>query len=334
LGDCLQGRVIKLDRKFPLVELEDGRLMRCKHATDMVKNAGVRAVVGDNVLLNWAEGQDMPLIVSINPRTTSLIRKDPTERSLPQVLASNFDRVLVVHPLNQLNVARLQRELVLAHETGAKVGVVLTKADLAKDEEALVEARRTVESQVGQEVEVLVISNEDEEGLDEVRRLIEPGTCTVLIGRSGVGKSSMVNLLAGSDVARTGAVREYDGKGRHTTVSREIIRLPNGGCVVDMPGVRGLGMWEAEQGIGVAFSEIEELAAHCRFADCRHISEPGCAVRAAVECGELAKERLEAYCKLLDETAQVRRRKEQAAWKHGKMSGVRTFKQKHNHTSK
>ena len=327
----LSGQVVQLDRKYPLVMLASGERVRCKHSTDLMKNADVRAVVGDFVAIDYPQGQDMPLIALVEPRSTQLIRKDPAERSLPQVLAANFDLVLVVHPLNQLNIARLQRELVLAYETGARVGVVLTKSDLAESPEDIVQAQDAVRRQVGDACPVITISNEEEaHGLEAVRAMIPAGVTAVLIGRSGVGKSSMVNLLAGSEVQRTGEVREFDGKGRHTTVSRCIVDIPGGGRVVDMPGVRGLGMWEADQGIGAAFYDVETWAQECKFNDCTHTGEPGCAVARAVRDGELSPERLAAYVKLKDETATIRRRKEQAAWKHGKIGNVRTFKQKHN----
>ena len=136
----------------------------------------------------------------------------------------------------------------------------------------------------------------------------------MLIGKSGAGKSSLVNALAGSDVQETGAVRENDRRGRHTTVSREIIALPGGGFIVDMPGVRGLGMWEAEEGIGAAFPDIERLAAQCKFADCKHESEPGCAVLQAVEQGAVSAQRLKSYKFLRDESQSARDRKERARW--------------------
>ena len=138
----------------------------------------------------------------------------------------------------------------------------------------------------GADVETLVVSEAMPESVEAVRALVPEGTTAVLIGRSGVGKSSLVNLLVGRDVQETGTVRETDGAGRHTTVSREMVSIPHGGYVVDMPGVRGLGLWDADAGIGVAFADVEELAEQCRFRDCKHENEPGCAVRAAVERGE------------------------------------------------
>ena len=159
---------------------------------------------------------------------------------------------------------------------------------------------------------MLVVSEDDPASVEAVRALLAPGTTTVLIGRSGVGKSSLVNMLVGAEVLSVGAVREGDGKGRHTTVSREIVEVPGAGRIVDMPGVRGLGLWDAEEGIGAAFPDVEALAAQCRFRDCTHHEEPGCAVRAAVESSELTPERYASYQALQQEMAAMRDRREEA----------------------
>ena len=305
------GVVVKLDRGFPLVRLADGRELRCEHATSLVKGSDQRAVVGDNVRISLPDGHDKGIIEETLPRRTSFVRKDPTERALPQTLAANFDLVIVAQPIEDINTRRLERELVLAHETGAEVMVVLTKADLMASPEEVEEVRRRIDGFVGND-ELLAISDRDEASVQRLAGIIAEGDKTaVLIGRSGVGKSSLVNMLVGSDVQKTTEVRG-DGKGRHTTVSREIIDLPSGGRIIDMPGVRGLGLWDADEGIGAAFSDIEELASSCRFHDCTHTNEPGCAVRAAVEAGELAASRLESYVRLREESAQVKTRREEA----------------------
>lgn len=315
------GQVIKLDRGYPLVEAVDGRLARCEHATDLVKMGDVRAVIGDVVETSWPtgidQGHDKGIIERILPRKTSLVRKDPAERALPQVLAANFDLVIIAQPLAEVNLRRLERELVLAFETGARVAVVLTKADLADDAERADAVRDQVSALVGTQVPLIVMSALDGASVEAVRALIGAHETAVLIGKSGVGKSSLVNLLVGAEVQQTGRVREGDGKGRHTTVSREIVTLPGGGRVVDMPGVRGLGMWEADAGIGAAFSDIEELAERCRFRDCHHGDEPGCAVRAAVASGALAPERLASYLELKRETSDARQRSVEASWRAG-----------------
>ena len=312
--DVIEGEGIKLDRGFPLVRLDDGRQVRCEHATALVKGDQHRAVIGDRVDVCLHDGHDKATIEGIRPRVRELVRKDPTERALPQVLAANFDRVIVAQPLGEVNMRRLERELVLAYETGAEVTVVLTKADLVDDEARLSEVRDQVRALVGADVGVLVMSVDDPASVDAVRALMPAGVTAVSIGRSGVGKSSLVNLLLGSDAHKTAAVRGGGGKGRHTTVSREIIDLPGGGRVVDMPGVRGLGLWDADAGIEAAFADVERIAASCRFRDCKHEKEPGCAVRAAVEAGDIAPARFASYQALRQETETVKERREQARW--------------------
>ncbi|MGN1360703.1 MAG: ribosome small subunit-dependent GTPase A [Eggerthellaceae bacterium] len=307
------GQVVKLDRGFPLVRcLDTGEQLRCEHATDLVKEGRFRVVVGDRVEVLISQGHDKGIIQDVLERRTELVRKDPAERAVAQVMAANFDLVIIAQPLAEVNIRRLERELVLAFETGAKVAVVLTKADLAQDESAVQQIRRQVQDRAGQQVPVLVISAQQPETVEEVRSLIPQGTVAVLVGKSGVGKSSLINLLVGREVQETGSVREGDGKGRHTTVSREIVPIPQGGFVMDMPGVRGVGVWEAEAGIGAAFADIEEAATRCKFRDCKHAGEPGCAVRAAVAEGQISQERLDSYLSLTTEVKTLRERKEEA----------------------
>lgn len=306
-----EGRVVKLDRGFPLVRLDSGEEVRCEHAISLVKGSEYRAVIGDFVVVALPEGHDKGIIEETLPRTSSFVRKDPTERALPQTLAANFDLVLVAQPIEEVNVRRLERELVLAHETGVQVVVVLTKADLAASREEVEAVRSRIDGFIGDDM-VLVVSEKDPQSVKALADLIADGNkMAVLLGRSGVGKSSLVNMLVGKEVQDTTPVRQ-DGKGRHTTVSREIIELPTGGSVIDMPGVRGLGLWDADEGIGATFSDIEQLAESCRFRDCTHTNEPGCAVKQAVEEGTLSADRLESYIRLREESQQVKERREEA----------------------
>lgn len=305
------GRVVKLDRGFPLVRLVSGEEVRCEHAISLVKGSDQRAVIGDFVSIALPVGHDKGIIEETLPRSSSFVRKDPTERALPQTLAANFDIVLVAQPLEEVNVRRLERELVLAHETGVEVVVVLTKADLVASAKEVEAVRQRIDGFIGND-SVLVVSEKDPESIQSLSDLIaKDNKMAVLLGRSGVGKSSLVNMLVGKEVQPTTPVRQ-DGKGRHTTVSREIIELPNGGSVIDMPGVRGLGLWDADEGIGATFSDIEALALSCRFRDCTHTNEPGCAVKRAVEEGMLSPARLESYIRLREESQQVKVRREEA----------------------
>ena len=317
-----RGVVVKLDRGFPLVRLSDGAEVRCEHATALVKGERVRAAIGDRVVVALPDEHDKGIICGIEPRQTAFVRKDPAERTTGQVLAANFDLVIVVEPIVQLNRNRLERELVLAHETGAQVAVVLTKRDLV-ERDAAQNVLQEVADLAGRDVVVLATSSGDDASIAHVRELVPPGTTAILIGKSGVGKSTLVNRLAGSTLQETAAVRERDGKGRHTTVDRVMIVVPGGGTIVDMPGVRGLGLWEVDQGLGAAFPDVEGLARQCRFRDCTHGGEPDCAVRAAVEAGELAAARVASYRSLAAEIAEVRTRREEASHLRGEKASDR-----------
>ena len=319
-----RGQVVKLDRGYPLVRTDGGAFVRCEHATALVKGEEVRAVIGDFVEVSVPEGHDKGIIECILPRSRAFVRKDPTERALPQVLAANFDRVFVAQPLSDVNVRRLERELVLAYETGAAVTVVLTKADLAESDDEVAAVRERVRALAGPDVQTIIVSADDPASVEAVRALVPPNTTAVLIGKSGVGKSSLINMLVGSEMQETTPVRDRDGKGRHTTVSREMVPIPGGGFMMDMPGVRGLGLWEADTGIGAAFSDVEEVAEQCRFRDCRHEDEPGCAVRAAVEAGDISPERFASYQALRRETKDLRVRREEARRMRGETASDRS----------
>lgn len=306
-------RVVRVDREFPLVASTSG-VVRAEPAVHLVKERGTlsRAVVGDWVALSRPEGHDLAIIEAILPRTSAFTRKDPGTQTGEQVLIANVDLVLVVQSLSGrgINVRRLERELVLAWESRSTPVVILTKADIAED----IEYQQTLAQEVSPEVDVIVESAITGLGLDTIRARIGPGVTSALLGASGVGKSTLVNRLVGEDVLATQDVRHTDSKGRHTTVAREMVLLPDGGIVIDTPGMRGIALWDAEDGIASAFPDIDALAERCRFRDCSHVSEPGCAVLAAVEAGELPARRLESYQRLAAELAELARRQDQKAW--------------------
>jgi len=269
---------------------------------------------GDWVLID-ASG-DPTRLVAVLERRTALVRRAASDET-PQLLATNIDEVWVVTPLDRpIGSGRLERALVLAWESGAQPVIVATKADLA-DEPALAAAEQIMATsgpgtpvvivslaeaaaQAGASSEAGAVSGP---GLAELRARLGRGRTVALLGASGAGKSSLVNALAGRDAVDVGALRASDGKGRHTTAWREMVLAEHGGVLIDSPGLRAVGMWIDAGGIDAAFSDVAELAAACRFSDCRHEGEPGCAVRAAIERGDLEQRRLEHYRKLQKEAA-------------------------------
>ena len=306
---------------MPLVATDDG-LVRAEPATHLVKSAEAaesRAVVGDWVALARPEGHDLPIIEVILPRKSAFTRKDPGEQTGEQVLIANVDVIFVVQSLSGggINLRRLERELVLAWESGATPVVVLTKADLSED----VAAQREIAEDVAYGVDVIVESAVTGEGIDEVTAHVPFGTTAALLGGSGVGKSTLLNRIVGEELQETREVRESDDKGRHTTVAREIVLVPGGGVIIDTPGMRAIALWDAEEGLASAFPDIEALAEHCRFRDCVHGEEPGCAVRAAVEAGELPERRLESYLRLVGEMDELARRRDEKAWQEKEQAG-------------
>jgi ribosome biogenesis GTPase len=306
-------RVSRVDRGLPLIVSERG-VERAEPATHLLKSASdsaSRAVVGDWVAFTRLEGHEMPIIEAILPRKSCFSRKDPGDAAGEQVLISNVDVVLVVQSLSGdgVNLRRLERELVMAWESGGVPVVVLTKADLVADPEHL---REAVE-QVAFGVDVVVESAVTGMGIEEVRRHVPEGVTAAILGGSGVGKSTLINRLVGEDVLATREVRAVDDKGRHTTVAREMVPISEGGVIIDTPGMRAIALWDAEDGMEAAFPDIERLAALCRFGDCAHESEPGCAVIAAVEADELPARRLESYKYLKAEMAATAQRREEKA---------------------
>ena len=300
-GDLTLGRVVRADRGFAFVMTPAGMVIG-RPATRLVKDAddGGLPVVGDWVLIGGDASE--PLIEVVLERATSIVRRDPGRAARGQVLAANVDLVLITHPIGDgPNLARIERELALVWDSGARPVVVLTKADESDDPGAAVRSA----AEVAPGVPVHVTSAVSGEGVDEIRSYLSGGATVVLIGPSGSGKSTLVNVLAGEDLRATREVRVSDGRGRHTTVSRELLPLPGGGLLIDTPGLRAVGMWDSAEGLDQAFSDIAEYAEGCRFRDCTHTGEPGCAVEAAVEAGELPQRRLDSYRELSAEIQHV-----------------------------
>ena len=291
------GRVIRTSRRFTYVATADG-LVQAMAAVD----ADPAPVAGDWVAVDPGSPEDQALVAAVLPRWSQLARRDPAERVEEQVLAADVDHVLIVLGLDRpVKPGRVERSLVLAWDSGAAPAVVLTKADAAAEAGVDVDAVVQDVRALAGEADVHVLSSVTGEGVDAIHRLLAGGRTCVLLGESGAGKSTLVNRLAGEEVQRTADVRAGDAKGRHTTVTRDLIVLPTGGVVIDTPGLRSLGLVDADEGLAAAFPELDELAADCRFRDCRHRDEPGCAVQAAAAAGDVDPERVERWRAMQDE---------------------------------
>lgn len=244
------------------------------------------------------------------PRRTKLSRKVAGKRQLEQVVAANVDRALVVMGLDgDFNLRRLERFLTVIWESGARPLVLLNKVDLCDDPTARLSEVQSIVA----DVPVGLASCKHEQGLEQVVEWLPPRETAVLLGSSGVGKSSLINRLLGESVQKVREVREGDDRGRHTTTGRELFRLPNGALLIDNPGVRELQLWGGEESLGQAFADIETLAADCRFRDCAHEAEVGCAVRTAVEGDVLSPERLASFKSLQKELRYLAQREDQSA---------------------
>jgi ribosome biogenesis GTPase / thiamine phosphate phosphatase len=265
-------------------------------------------VAGDWVAADASPGR--AIVRAVLPRSTAFTRWASGPAGGVQVVAANVDVAFLTASLNaDLNLRRLERYLAAAYESGAEPVIVLTKADACPEVDALV---AEVEA-IAFGVPVLAVSAMTGEGLGRLAAHLPPGRTAVLLGSSGVGKSTLVNALAGRERMATQEIREDDARGRHTTTHRELILLPSGGLVLDTPGMRELGMFDAEAGVSQAFADLEDLAARCRFTDCAHQREPGCAVRAAITEGRLDPGRLASWNKLQRELAHERRKEDPLA---------------------
>lgn len=313
----LPGRVVRVDRGQCDIVTPRGTV-RADTAFVVPRDPMRIVCTGD-----WAavdpEG-DPRFVRTLLPRRTAFVRSTSSKRSEGQVLATNVDHIVICVSLAvELDLGRVERFLALAMSSaggdallsdGASAGdgaaetlVVLTKADLVPDAATLSYLVQDVEG-LAPGVQVLPVSSATGEGVDVFAAIVSGGT-SVLLGASGAGKSTLANTLLGHDEMEVQATRDMDGKGRHTTTTRNLLVLPSGGVLIDTPGLRGVGLWDAETGVGQVFSEIEELAERCRFHDCGHEAEPGCAVQAAIEDGSLPERRFDSYRKLLRENQRI-----------------------------
>lgn len=292
-----------------LTELEELRCDVAGRLYDEASSPAALPAVGDWVAVAPRAEEHAGTIQAILPRRTKFSRKTAWQATEEQVVAANVDVVFIVTSIgDDLNLRRLERYLILARESGARPVILLTKSDLTPDAAAAVEAVRSVAF----DLPVHAVSVVTGEGLDAVRSVLQPGVTAALLGSSGVGKSTLVNTLVGEERFATRELRD-DGRGRHTTTRRELVQLPGGALVIDTPGMRELQLWVADEGLEESFADVTSLFEHCRFSDCGHESEPGCAVKEALADGTLAPERWESYLQLQAELEHLERRLDKRA---------------------
>jgi ribosome biogenesis GTPase len=313
------GRVIVQQRGHYILATDEGELRatlsgRLAHEAD----DGGYPAVGDWVAIAPRPAEAAATIHAVLPRRTSFVRKAAGAETV-QIVAANVDTAFLIASMNaDFSTRRLERYLATAWQSGADPVVVLSKADLCADPQSVVLAAEAVAFGAP----VLAVSAVTGEGLAALAAHLKPGETCVLVGSSGVGKSTLVNALAGDDRMATAAIREDDSRGRHTTTHRELVRLPGGALLLDTPGMRELGLIDADEGLGAAFEDIEVLARDCRFGDCGHTSEPGCAVRAALEAGVLDADRWKSFAKLRRELDHLERKDDALAHKAARRRAI------------
>jgi ribosome biogenesis GTPase / thiamine phosphate phosphatase len=295
-----RGAYVLFAERGPLEATVTGRLMHEASAREDYP------AVGDWVLARPLPREERAVIVRTLPRRSRLSRKVAGTKVDEQIIAANVDVVFLVSSLNaELNPRRIERYLSVIWESGATPVILLNKADLAEEAHILIGDV----GRIAPGVDVHATSAATGQGVDTLRGYLAVGQTSVFVGSSGVGKSSLVNRLLASETQVVSHISNYD-KGRHTTTSRQMLIAPDGGLIIDTPGLRELGLWDADSGVGMTFADVTELAAGCAFGDCQHRSEPGCAVQAALDSGELPYERFESYRKLEREQAFIERKKD------------------------
>jgi ribosome biogenesis GTPase len=310
--DVRPGRVLIEFNYICRVWCEGGEIeaVRSGRLTHRATSRRELPAVGDWVMVRKRRDDGRGAIIAVLPRRSWFSRRMAGPVTDEQVVAANVDVVFIVMSLDfDFSLRRLERYLLLARESGASPVVLLTKPDVCED----VPARLAEVTALTGDVPVHVVSPKLGEGLDRVAGHLPAGKTGALLGSSGVGKSTIINRLVGRDVQKTRDIREADSKGRHTTTHRQLVFLPNGGFLIDTPGMRELQLWDVGEAVRETFDEIEALAIDCRFTDCRHRDEPRCAVKAAVEDSRLSAARLESYLKLQDELGHLARQQDERA---------------------
>lgn len=310
--EYIVGRVSLEHKQLYRVWTESGELL-CEVSGKLSYQALVREdlpAVGDWVVVKAWENEDRGTIHAVLPRKSKFSRKVAGTNVEEQIVATNVDTIFLVSALNEdLNVRRIERYLLLTWESGANPVIVLTKADLCAD----VKTKILEIEEVAIGVPIVCISVFKQTGFEALMPHLLPGKTIALLGSSGVGKSTLTNHLLGEERQKVQEIREDDGKGRHTTTSRELILLPSGSILIDTPGMRELQLWESKEGVSHAFSDVESIAEKCRFRDCHHENEPGCAIQLAIKNNELSEDRFNSYKKLLKELAFLDRKLDKRA---------------------
>lgn len=305
------GRIALEHKHLYRVYTEEGEMLaevsgKLRHQAE---GRGDFPAVGDWVALSPRPEEGKATIHGVLPRQSKFSRKVAGSVVEEQIVAANITTVFLVNALNKdYNLRRLERYLLLAWESGAEPVIVLSKSDLCGD----VEGQVALTEAVACGVTIIPVSSETGEGLDLLLRYVGAGATVALLGSSGAGKSTLINKLYGVDILQTGSIREDDSRGRHTTTHRELVILPEGGMLIDTPGMRELQLWDAEDGFGESFADIEALASSCRFPDCRHHTEPGCAIKEALRSGSMDQSRYDNYVKLQREMAYLVRKEDKA----------------------
>lgn len=298
------GRVLLQHNKIYVLYTEDGE-MPAEVAGRMryqATGSDDLPAVGDWVVIRVRADERKATIRGILPRKSKFSRKEAGSRTQEQIVAANVDTLFLVTGLdNDFNPRRIERYLIMARESGARPVVILNKTDVSHEHDEL---KRQVE-EVALDVPVLLMSARENRGIEQLLPYTGAGQTVSLIGSSGVGKSTIINRLLGHDKQKTREVRTGDERGQHTTTHRELLQLPTGGLIIDTPGMRELQLLVRDRGLRDTFDDIEAVAAHCRFRDCRHQSEPGCAVREALSTGALDSERYTNYRKMQEEMAEL-----------------------------
>ena len=330
---CIPGRITLEHKKMYRVITTEGEWLSVCSGTMQYEATERRdfPAVGDWVAVEKMPGEERGIIHAILPRTSLFSRKVAGMTIAEQIIAVNIDIVFLVMSMNNdFNARRLERYLVATYDSGATPVVVLTKKDVCVNPSFYIEEAKSIA--LG--AEIFGVSNVTGEGIDELTTLLKNNKTAALLGSSGVGKSSLMNAICGSEMMAVQDIREDDDKGRHTTTHRELVKIPTGGILIDTPGMREFQLWDNNESLDSGFQDINELANKCKFNDCQHSNEPGCAIRDALSIGALAKDRYSSYLKLQKELAFLERKMDRAAQVEERNKWKKVTKSMKNHPSK